>query len=558
MNKEGKYLMKPLKHRGKLLALSLIAGAVLSACIEPGPGTPNGLSLQKIGGYAHAGGLSSAEITAYDEHSKRLFVVNGALGSIDVLDLSDPSQPTLIASLAATDIGPDLGAINSVAVHNGIVALAIEAAPKTASGLVAWLRAKDLTLLGTDTVGALPDMLTFTPDGTHLLVANEGEPNSYNQADSVDPEGSISIIRVQGLNPNAARLQREVHTAGFGEFNDQIDNLRTAGVRIYGPNASVAQDLEPEYITVAADGNTAWVTLQENNAVAVLDIKARQVTAIRPLGFKDHSLDGMGMDVSDEDGGVNTNSGTPAIRIAPVPVKGMYLPDTIASYQANGKTWLITANEGDARADWPGFNEETRVRAHCTLGLDPVVFADAANQVRDSNLGRLRITSTPNGGQTGKNAAGQCTELYSFGARSFSIWSSDLQRVYDSGDQFEQRTQKLDNVKFNASNDNNTFDGRSPAKGPEPEGVAIATFASRTYAFIGLERVGGIMVYEVTKPQAPSFVTYANDRNGVDGDRGPEGLHVIPAAKSPNGKPLLVVGNETSGTTAIYEIKPTY
>lgn len=550
--------MKQPDQRGKLLALSLIAGAVLSACIELAPSAPSGMTLEKIGSYAHAGGLSSAEITAYDAHSKRLFVVNGALASIEVLDLADPGQPKLIGSLTAADIGPGLGAINSVAIHNGVVALAVEAVPKTDNGIVAWVRASDLRLLGTDTVGALPDMLSFTPDGSHLLVANEGEPNSYNQADSVDPEGSISVIRVQGLSPNAPRLQRTVHSLGFTTFNNQVDSLRAAGVRIYGPNATVAQDLEPEYITISADGNTAWVTLQENNALAVIDIKNKKVSGIKPLGFKDHSVNGMGMDASDEDGGIDTNSGTPAVKIAPVPVKGMYLPDAIASYQAGGKTWLITANEGDARADWPGFNEETRVRSHCTLGLDPTVFANAANLIKDSNLGRLRITATPNGGHSGKNAAGLCTELYSFGARSFSIWSSDVQRVYDSGDQFEQRTQNLGNVNFNASNDNNTLDGRSASKGPEPEGVTVASFANRTFAFIGLERVGGIMVYDVSKPSAPSFVSYVNERNGMDGDRGPEGLHFIAAAKSPNGKPLLVVGNETSGTTAIYEVKPVY
>jgi hypothetical protein len=272
------------------------------------------------------------------------------------------------------------------------------------------------------------------------MVANEGEPNSYGLADSVDPEGSISVITVnRGGTPSVA-------TADFRAFNGQEDALRAQGVRIYGPNASAAQDLEPEYITVSADGSTAYVTLQENNAVAIVDIARATVSAIKPLGYKDHSLAGMGMDVSDEDGGSNTNSGTPAIKIAPVRVKGMYLPDAIASYTSGGKTYLVTANEGDARADWPGFNEETRVRAFCSAGLDPSVFADAANQILDSNLGRLRITSTPNGGSTGKNASGQCNELYSFGGRSFSIWDSTVSRVYDSGDEMEQRTQALANA----------------------------------------------------------------------------------------------------------------
>lgn len=555
----------------RLFTASLLMTAVLAACgggsDAPAPttppvveATPVGLTLEKIGGYTHAGGLSSAEITAYDPLSKRLFVVNGALASVDVLDLSNPAVPTLIGSIAASSIGAGLAAVNSVAVFNGVVALAIEANPKTSDGLVAWVRANDLAVLGTDTVGALPDMLTFTPDGSHLLVANEGEPDSYGLPGSIDPEGSVSVIAVTGLAPNATAgtLVRTVHTANFNSFDAQIASLRTAGVRIYGPGASVSQDLEPEYIAVSADSKTAYVTLQENNAIATVDIATRTVTAIKPLGFKDHSLAGMGMDVSDEDGGTNTNSGSPLIKIGPVPVKGMYLPDAVASYTAGGQTWLITANEGDARADWPGFNEETRVRAHCTAGLDPTVFSDALNQILDSNLGRLRITSTPNGGMDGKNGSGECNELYSFGARSFSIWNSDITRVFDSGDDFEQRTKALPNVNFNASHDNNDLDGRSASKGPEPEGVAVASFGNKTYAFIGLERVGGVMVYDVTSPTAPVFATYLNTRTGVTGDRGPEGLTIIKAANSPNGKPLLVVGNETSGTTAVMQINLTY
>lgn len=551
------------------LAATTLALAAITACgggtdtpaAPTPPASPTGLALEKIGGFTHTGGASSAEITAYDSLSKRLFVVNGALGSVDVLDLSNPANPTQVGSISAASIGANLGAVNSVAVFNGIVALAIEANPKTDNGLVAWVRASDLQVLGTDTVGALPDMLTFTPNGSHLLVANEGEPSGYNDPLLyADPEGSVSVIRVTGLAPSAtaASLVRTVATADFRAYNGQEATLRTAGVRIYGPGASAAMDLEPEYITVSADGSRAYVTLQENNAVAIVDVANATVLDIKPLGFKDHSLAGMGMDVSDEDGGTNTNSGTPIVKIQQVPVKGMYLPDAIASYTVGGQTYLITANEGDARADWPGFNEETRVRTYCTAGLDPTVFPDAANLILDSNLGRLRITTTPNGGVTGKNGAGECTELYAFGARSFSIWNTNLGRVYDSGDEFEQRTTALPNVLFNASNDNNTLDGRSASKGPEPEGVAVATFGNKTFAFIGLERVGGIMAYDVSTPTQPRYLSYINTRDGITGDRGPEGLTVIPAASSPNGKPLLVVGNETSGTTAIFQINLSY
>lgn len=547
-----------------LTSLTLLAacggGGDAAAPAAPAATTPTGLTLAKIGGYAHLGGPSSAEIPAYDPISRRLFVVNGANASVDVLSLANPASPVFITTITAASLGANLGAVNSVAVYNGIVALAVEAAPKTDPGLVAWVRASDLAVLHTDTVGALPDMLTFTPDGSHLLVANEGEPSSYTTPSlATDPVGSVSVIAVSGLSPTATSLTRTVGTAGFAAYDGQQAVLQAAGVRIYGPGASVSQDLEPEYITVSADSRTAYVVLQENNAVATVDIANASVTAIRSLGTKDHSLAGMGMDVSDEDGGLNTNTGTRAVLIQTVPVKGLYLPDAIASYAVGGQTYLITANEGDARADWPGFNEEERVRAHCPLGLDPTVFTDAANQVLDSNLGRLRVTTAPNGNLTGKNPAGLCTELYSYGARSFSVWRADtLARVYDSGDEFERRTTALPNANFNASNDNDTLDSRSPSKGPEPEGVVVASFGAKTFAFIGLERVGGIMVYDVTNPAAPTFVTYFNPRvSGVldnTSDRGPEGLAFIPASASPNGRPLLIVGNETSGTTAVLQI----
>lgn len=510
--------------------------------------TPVSLTLAKIGGFDGAV-LGAAEITAFDASSRRLFVVNGANGTVDVIDLSNPALPSKVSTISVGSLG---AGVNSVAVHDGLVAVAIEATRKTDNGVVAFYNAADLRLLQTVPVGALPDMLTFTPDGRYVVVANEGEPNSYGLADSVDPEGSVSIITVNRSGVST------VSNANFRSFIGQEDALRAQGIRIYGPGANAAQDLEPEYVAISADGRTAYVTLQENNAIAIVDIPSARVTSIKPLGFKDHSLANMGLDASDEDGGTNTNSGTPAVKITPQPVKGMYLPDAIATFSIGSTTYLITANEGDARADWPGFNEETRVRAHCTAGLDPVVFADAANLILDSNLGRLRITTTPNGGKAGKNAAGQCNELYSFGGRSFSIWTTDIQRVYDSGDEIEQRTKALSMATFNASHDNNTLDSRSPAKGPEPEGVVTARFGNKTFAFIGLERVGGVMVYDISNPSAPTYVTYLNTRSATTGDRGPEGLAIIASDKSPNGRPLLIVGNEISGTTAIYQINLTY
>jgi hypothetical protein len=551
----------------RTLCISLACAGLLSACgggDDPVEKTPVSLAMVKIAGFTHTdgqGGAGLAEIVAHDPVTKRLFVVNGAQGTLDVLDFSKADQPALIQTISSTTLWAEAGGINSVAVNNGFVALAVQASVKTNPGKVIVLRASDLSVAGSAEVGALPDMLTFTPDGKTILVANEGEPNSYGQADSVDPVGSIGVIDVSGLSATGAPIVLPVRIAGFESFNSQKDALLAAGVRIFGPGARVDQDLEPEYITVSADGKTAYVTLQENNALAVVDIAKASVTAIKPLGMKDHSLAGQGMDVSNEDGGTNTNSGTPTIRIAPVPVKGLYMPDAIASYTVGGKTYLVTANEGDAReyTGIPGGREDPRVRDYCVSGFDTSVFGSAAATLgNDSNLGRLRITMFPGGTRTGKNNSGQCNELVAFGSRSFSIWDADAKLVFDSGDQLEQLTRDLPNVAFNASNDNNTVDDRSPAKGPEPEAVVVGKFGSKHYAFIGLERVGGVVVYDVTNPQRPIFETYLNTRTGATGDRGPEGLALIKAEDSPTGKPLLVVANETSGTTAVLEIRLGY
>ncbi len=497
--------------------------------------TPTSISLTKIGN-VDGGGAAAAEITAFDHVTKRLFVVNGALQTVDVVDLQDPANPVKIATLSVSQFG---ASANSVDTHDGVVAVAIEGHIKTQPGTVAFYDAATLNVISSVTVGALPDMVTFDERGTQLLVANEGEPNDDY---TVDPEGSVSIIDVRDIaNPS-------VRTASFTSYNGQIDALRAKGVRIFGPNATVAQDLEPEYITVAENGRTAWVTLQENNAIAIVDLTSAIVTDIVPLGFKDHSLAGNALDASDRDG----PGGGPAVKIRRRPVLGMYQPDAIASYRVAGQTYLVTANEGDARdyGGTPGFQEEARVGS---LRINTSIFTDAACDgpcSANSRLGRLTVTKT-----LGLNpATGEYDALYAFGARSFSIWTDAGQLVWDSGDQLEQRTSMLSNVAFNASNTGNALDDRSDNKGPEPEGVILARFGAKTVAFIGLERVGGVMVYDITNPNSPQFMTYANARQGSAGDLGPEGLFFVPASKSPNGAPLLIVGNEVSGTTAIYQV----
>lgn len=931
------------------LTLSLAVTAALSSytvhsgVLDPDPAVdPPALTL--LGSYDSGKGEGAAEIIAYDPQTRRAFVVNAIDATVDVLDLRYPDRPRKIRSLGVGTIAPDLGSANSVAVKNGLVAVAIEADPKQNPGLVAFYRSDTLRFLGAVEVGALPDMVAFTPNGQTLLVANEGEPSDDYLN---DPEGSITVIDLsRGVRRATAR------TADFHAFNDQATRLRKIGVRIYGPNASVAQDLEPEYITISDDGHTAWVTLQENNALAVVDIPSATVRDIAPLGVKSYYFSGpatlkkfnfpelpeigitevcretlrlggfsglafigcyescntnelnfithtdrgpnaepldvngdgvaerpfalpefqpqwrhftldlttgaielkkrtpltqingapltglpnlagsaglvnsdeppvsllgaplgrdpLGADLEgivrdptdgtywmadeyrpsiyhfDADGrmlqrfvpaGANqgerttgssalpaelgqrrVNRGFEAIAYAggllyaflqspldnpdtiddanskasrwsrvvvfdtqrqrtvaqylypleftvgpwskrnltdkigdavalgggrflvlerdsgsdatsskyifnldlngatnletlsndivgpggsletmsaaelaaagivtarktlvvdlaalgylpndkpeglalvgendeeivlavindndfglsdkpirldgflnfqnplvPVqlglitikkqmidasdrdggyspnywPVVGMYQPDGIASFTVNGETYLVTANEGDAR-DYEGYSEESRVG---DVTLDPLYFANIDVLQREDQLGRLKIT-TANGDPDGD---GVFSALHSFGGRSFSIWSNDGRLVFDSAADFERNTQK-NGVWINPESEN-----RSDDKGPEPEGVVIGEIGRRIYAFIGLERAGGIMVYDITDPAKPVFQQWAYHPEHIS----PEGLAFVPAHESPDGHPLLLVSHEVSGTVVIYRV----
>ncbi len=335
-----------------------------------------------------------------------------------------------------------------------------------------------------------------------------------------------------------------MRTADFTAFND---TMLEPSVRIFGPSATVAQDLEPEYIAVSDDSKTAWVTLQENNAIGLLDVVNATFTRIAGLDFKDHSLPGNALDASDKDDGIN---------IANWPVYGMYQPDGIATFRARGQTYLIMANEGDAR-DYDAFAEEERVK---DLVLDPAAFPNAAELQEDEAIGRLTVTSV--NGDTDND--GDYDQLFVFGARSFSIRDTDVNLIFDSGDALEQITAAALPAFFNSNNDDNdSFDSRSDNKGPEPEGVTVGTIAGRTYGFIGLERIGGIVVYDLSNPTSPRFVQYVNNRDfrgdpeaGTAGDLAPEGIEFVKASDSPSHRPLLIVANEVSGSTTIYEITP--
>ena len=520
---------------------------------------------------------SAAEVVDYHAASQRLLVVNAAQATVEVLSVADAAAPVKLFDLQTTGVAAEDGSLvladavaNSVAVRaDGLGVVAVENVPKTGAGWIVFFDAAGSgSALGAVRVGALPDMVTFSPDGSTIIVANEGEPaDDY----SVDPEGTVSLIAAP--QTVAAAPQSAVRTADFREFEVGGSLTLPDDVRIFGgrqdagtgtPEFPVAENLEPEYATFSANGATAWVSLQEANAIAVVDTANARVTGILPLGTVNRMS--VPIDASDADG---------AIDIRSWPVLGMYQPDTIASYEVDGENLVVTANEGDSR-DWTAYSEVARVEDLGADGLAPVcddAFGGVLGSgevpetldglVAEQALGRLNITTA-----TGLSDDASCyEELYTYGSRSFSIWDADGAQVFDSADAFEQLVASVEPEFFNSSHTESSFDGRSDDKGPEPEGLALGEIDGRTYAFIGFERVGGIAAFDISDPEAVKLAAYVNNRNfaasvdddpaalAVAGDLGPEGLRFIAAADSPTGTPLVAVGNEVSGTTTLFEVR---
>jgi len=448
------------------------------------------------------------EISAYDAVTQKVFSTNSDAAQVDVIDISDVNNPQQFETIDITAFG---GNVNSVACKNGFLAIAVEAVTATDNGSVVIFNTSDLTApVAQVTAGALPDMVTFTPDGNYVISANEGEPNDDY---TIDPPGTITVIDMSNYSSTQVT---------FDAFNANETALEAEGFRVFGPGANLSTDVEPEYIAVSSNSQTAYIALQENNGIAKLDIASKTITDIYPLGTKDYSEVFFDLSDRDDEAG-NLNNW---------PVLSFYQPDAIDYFEIGGIGYIISANEGDAR-DYDGYSEEDRCD---DLNLDPIAYPDAATLQLDENLGRLKVT-TANGDIDGD---GDIDQIYGYGARSFSIWSTTGDLLFDSGNEFTLKTL----YEFGSYPEN-----RSDDKGTEPESVTTYSDGTNTFAIIGLERSGDVLIYNINDIYNPRFVQRLRNTS-------PEGLLIVNAEDSPNGKTLLIISNEfpDNATLNIYTL----
>lgn len=502
-------------------------------------------SIEKIGSLSIStpnkdGGV--AEIVKYNKDNNKFYLVNGSGNppTLEIVSLGNATgtltteKTVLVKNLSETK-GFEYGDLTSVDINTTTkrIAVSVQAKDARTPGKIIVLdyNGNYITEYG---AGVQPDMIKSTEDGRYILTADEAEPRDMTNGDA---KGSITIVdtvankstQVYFDNPDV--IEDGVHIRG-----DVTKETSDAP----GTKEDAEYDFEPEYIALSGDGKTAYVTLQENNAIAVVDIATLKVTAVKDLGYKDFNEAVNALDVQ-------SNS---AIQLETVPFKGMYMPDGVSSYTVNGKTYLFTANEGDA--------SEFRTNAS-TVG--------AMKDKLDHNSDTYKFLQNTTAYDGIEVAADMGNDgIYMYGGRSFSIWNADtMDQVYDSGNDFETITAERVPDYFNVSNSKITMDDRSVKKGPEPEDIKVGKVGNRELAFIGLERTGGFMTYDVTDPEHPQFANYTNTRVykgsdnkvNLDTDTGPEGIEFIPASASPTGQPLLLVAYEVGGKVGVYQLNVT-
>ena len=517
--------------------LAVVWGAPLYAGAQKEPlkagvnGKLTYIGVYSTGSVSETGGV--AKIARYNKDNKRLYLANGALGSLDIVNaavlrsrkfIDLPLYKRIDMNAMGEANSFHYGTLTGIAISakHKIIALAVQHRNYFTQGYIVLVDYEGNYIRHYD-AGVQPEMICFTPDEQYILTADEGEPREGYAGEAVDPPGTVTIVKVD---------THEVRIANFEHFDREAPRsaLVQSGV-ILTKGTKPSLDFEPEHITVSENSRTAWVSLPESNAVAVLDISTGIFSSILPLGFKDFAFPQNSVDVLN-DGYVILDRQN---------MYGAYMPDGIAVIAAGGKRYLLSANKGATREWVAGDNAYTDIAAF-EAGEYSVEILDTSR----------------------KEGIAETDKRYLFGARSFAIWevSGDtINLVYDSGNEFELRTGEYFPENFNAGHTNPRLDDRSAKKGPEPEYVEILKIKKNLYALIGLERIGGIMVYNINNPESPVFYDYINTRDfsGLTlermGDLGPEGICAVEAGSSPTRRPLLFVANEVSGTVAVYDMK---
>ena len=546
----------------KKLLLSLTGAALVGAVAitAPADAASSDFTITELSIMDSGFGEGGAEIPTYHVASKQVFATNGANNSIDIYNIADVTNPKFVRSVSMDKYGDG---ITSVAAGKRYIAVAVtndatyaaDGAPELHNGKLVVLYPSGNVAKVMDLGAVQPDAVTFTPNGTTALVAIEGEPicaldnpattavdESLDYKFAKDPKGALAIIDLRSLS------RAKVKLVDFSDISPE--DIRSVGGVVSLTSGDPAVDLEPEYVS-APRSSMAFVTLQEANLIAQINVVTGKLVALRSAGVIDRSV--VPFDSSDRDAGAGLRTYDN--------VYGLAMPDAIAAFQDGNDYYTVTANEGDDRADWTCFTaiDDARVK---DLEVDTTVFTNWDVTGSNEELGRAKVN--PNIGD--EDGDGKYESLYLLGGRSMSIMKNG-QLIYDSGALLaELQVAALGVENINGAHD--VVDGaivyepqnRSDDKGAEPEGVAVGMVGNSRVAVLGLERMSALVFFDITDPANPEVISWEQvmPLEGTAADAkmwSPEGVVFIDAADSPNGKPLVLTSYEMSGTISLHSIE---
>lgn len=480
------------------------------------------------------------EILTYDPATGHILTTRGSwlAQSVQHISLADPRKPVLVGE---TNLKPHhpagVASVSSVAADpKGRGFMVASLVPKDSTqhlGRVAVIDTRSLEVICTLEAGWHPDCIIISKDGRWLMVANEAEYQKY----LPNRPGSIGVADLSNVKTPADMAGVIIRDFPLGPEH-VVPGVVT-------PNetdpARRHLDLEPEYIT--EDGAHAYVSLQENNAIAVFDLRAQKWARIFPLGSWN-----VRMDASDRDGPWGRRS----LQVNDE-VETMPMPDTISAIRIGGRTLIVSGNEGDSA-------ETARVKHLGTDGkpLSPALRAELKNLYgmdpqHDAALGRLRVSKYLGD----LNGDGRQDKLIASGTRSFSIWDAATgKRVYDSGSFFEDHAVENDPASFNHNRGRlSEWDTRSKNRGPEPEAVKAAFIQGVPMAIIANERQGGLYAFDIRDPAHPRLSGYDNGAR-IGGHSLVESVLHLPPEATSIGQDIIVTGWEGSSSITLHIVTP--
>lgn len=526
-----------------------------------------------IGTSASAGGNSNS--IAYNSDNQKVYQINSNDNELNIFPIAsdgtfDTENQTIITfdSLFTdfTCAGPTYVAIDTI---NDRIAVTLESGDTSAVNGRVCLLDYDGNLQYYYETGVQPNMAVFTADSKKLLITNEGEHKSTYTV--TDPKGTVTIIDFSRNSDPTRITPTEVDFSAFTadeliENSILLNKIKNTNVTEENPDTYIPvepqYDLEPESIAVNDAGTTAYVCLQEANAIATLDLTTNEFVDIRSLGFIDYSDETNAIDVVLD----KTYSPTTYQYTYGVP-----MPHSIELIEIEGTTYLLTANEGASRTYC--YNTSTKFISNLTTATltsnepkvdangDPVYDANGEEVYPTAASVQVLNNTYTAGLEEGVEEDGSDTPHYIFGTRSFSIYEADsMSLLYDSANSLEAKTNELLPSNFNCTNNMMGKEKGATARGVEPKAVITSAINGRYFAFIALEAIGGVMVYEITDPSTPEYINYINTRDfstSIKGDVSPGCIALADANSSKNELPTFFVGYDVTATLGSYTITAT-